>query len=772
MRKLPKINIEYSPFEEFKNSITNIDPVAFVENNLTLDGKPFRLNGNGYKPFADIYRYIGLKAVEPNAKPVILVKGRQVGATTMAAALECYFMACGLYGNHGRAPIRIMHLFPTLSLANAYTKQKLNSAISGAKPQPGAFKSNGQIKSFIEVKVDNSSPANNSMFFKQFIGDNQIWIESTGPDGDRVRGRTVDGAFFDECFPYDQYIETEKGKVKIGVLYDMWQAKKSLPKVKTYNEVTGEFEHKHVVNTWKREKRLLVKLITDIGEIKCTSNHRFLTDSSGWVMAAELSNKDFIKTTPLAIWQDYGFTSVRSVEQTTEEDYVYDIEVKDNHNFVVILGSRDSGGLIAHNCQDTPELAIGAVTKILTKSQWGKIGDGIQVFFGTPKRKGTNYHRMWQMSSQQYFHLGCESCEQHFPLYRPDVNWEDIWLYGFTVRCTECGHEQDKRDAAERGKWVSFNDEEDPKYVGYHINQLYIPDFTKETIIGYKPENNAINTERLYQNEVLGEFYDGEGGTISPDEIHAKCSDAGRRFTPSIDSREGRRVYAGFDWGQRGDWDMMSGRQRGQSYSCAVVLTAISPELFQIEFATRLNRTDRQSKFDVVEELFRRYSVHLGVGDIGDAFDLTHDLQRKYNERFLAARANTKVKGRIKYNKDIFPKEILFEKDYYYSELISLLKNGNIRFPYGSYEQIMWLVTHCCSMDIKITMTKGLDPVRRYVKGPTPNDGFVALLNAYLAYKWDITQGFKIKQPQFMKYDVARKRKQIPAVLGYVPRLK
>src|ERR1019366_86497 len=86
-------------FSKLKRQLQMLDPVAFVEANLTLDGKPFRLHNNGYRPFADIYRYIGIKALEPNAKPVIMVKGRQVGATTMASALEMYLMGSGIFGN-------------------------------------------------------------------------------------------------------------------------------------------------------------------------------------------------------------------------------------------------------------------------------------------------------------------------------------------------------------------------------------------------------------------------------------------------------------------------------------------------------------------------------------------------------------------------------------------------------------------------------------------------------------------------------------------------
>lgn len=51
----------------------------------------------GFKPFADIYRYIGVKALEDNSKPVVLLKSRQTGGTTMASALEMYFMGSGFF---------------------------------------------------------------------------------------------------------------------------------------------------------------------------------------------------------------------------------------------------------------------------------------------------------------------------------------------------------------------------------------------------------------------------------------------------------------------------------------------------------------------------------------------------------------------------------------------------------------------------------------------------------------------------------------------------
>jgi hypothetical protein len=86
-------------FEDLKKEVLKIDPVSFSENYLTIDGKPLKLGGGtGWKYLADIYRYIATKALGPDGKPVVCVKGRQVGATTMATALELYFCTSGLFG--------------------------------------------------------------------------------------------------------------------------------------------------------------------------------------------------------------------------------------------------------------------------------------------------------------------------------------------------------------------------------------------------------------------------------------------------------------------------------------------------------------------------------------------------------------------------------------------------------------------------------------------------------------------------------------------------
>jgi hypothetical protein len=609
---MPTLNVESKEiFERLKKQLLMMDPVAFAEANLTLEGKPFKLSGNGYKPFSDIYRYIGIKALEPDAKPVILVKGRQVGATTMASALEMYFMGSGLFGDGFRPPIRVIHAFPQLELAAAYSKTKLNQMISQAIIPEGTKegKSGGRPKSFMQQLLDQSSPTNDSLHFKQFQGGNHLWVESTGVDADRIMGRTADILFIDE------------------------------------------------------------------------------------------------------------------VQKTTTQ-------------------------------------AIGNALKILTNAKYGKPTKGVQVYFGTPRRKGSDYHKMWQSSSQQYYYLGCEECKQHFPLYTPgSEDWEKVWIHGMVVKCTHCGHEQDKLEAQERGKWVALKDPDDPDcdMVGFHINQLYMPMFTREDIDKEKPGRHPVNTERVYQNEVLGEFYQGDASPISPDEIRQFCADFERKFSPRITPPKGmtqQLVVLGIDYGARSDLEQLADPERvkpaGQSYSTAVVLMTKGQQL-SIECAIKFKRNDVESKKGIIDQLMRQYSVQLAVGDIGYSNDFSQMLHNMYGDRYLVSRAHNKVNDHVKFNVDAFPKELIFERDFYISEMFELMKKGIVRFPYGDYEKVAWLIDHCCSMELKPSISKYGDHTVHYVKGGTPNDGFMALLNAYLAYK------FLINKPMVLSGYVPRK---------------
>lgn len=611
-------------FNKLKKQLLMVDPVAFCQEYLTLDGKPFTLKGSGYRPFADIYRYVGVKALEPTAKPLIIVAGRQVGKTTMASALEMYFMGSGMFGGD-KPPIRVIHAFPQLEMAASYSKTKLNQMISASSLMESTNKLDkrgSRPKSYMQALLDQSSPTNDSLTFKQFIGGNHLWIESTGLDADRLRGRTADVIFFDEC----QKISTP---------------------------------------------------------------------------------------------------------------------------------------------------AIGNALKILTASHYGPPSKGVQIYFGTPRRQGSDFHKMWQTSSQQYYWLGCEKCEQHFPLYTPGKDdWQEVWLYGFIVKCKHCGHEQNKLEAAERGKWIAYQkDEDDCRMIGFHINQLYMPMFSKEDILNEMPGKHPINTERVFQNEVLGEFFQGDSSPISPEEIRIHCGDVGRKQRARIAADEEQMVVMGIDYGAKADLEQLANpdkvKSAGQSYSTAVILSVKGPDLLSIERAVKFKRNDIEGKKGILDKLMRDYSVQLAIGDIGFSNDFSTLMHTSYGDRYLVSRAHNKVNGHVKFSADAFPKEIVFERDHYISEAYELMKKGQFRFPYGDYEQIAWLVEHCANMEIKPSISRVGEPTIHYVKSG-PNDGFMSILNAYLAYKFLLTKGFTTRGGGGLP-DVKDLNK--PLILGaYIPR--
>ena len=73
-------------------------------------------------------------------------------------------------------------------------------------------------------------------------------------------------------------------------------------------------------------------------------------------------------------------------------------------------------------------------------------------------------------------------------------------------------------------------------------------------------------------------------------------------------------------------------------------------------------------------------------------------------------------------------------------------------------------------MELKPTQDRSGGVNIRYVKGSSPNDGFAALVNAYLAYKFDVTEGFSISNPNLMRKDPQQIKAPL-AISAYLPGL-
>jgi len=278
-------------FESLKKELLKVDPVSFAESYLTLDGKPMRLTGNGWKFIADIYRHITSTAMSDNGKPIVIVKGRQVGATTLASALELYMTTSGVYGINNIPPVRVMHAFPQLELMHSFAKDKLEKMINNsiAVPDFDDKRTPGKLKPYIQAQKDSLRDATDTLLYKQFKHGNTLWCDSLGTEGTRVLGRTFDVLFADEV-------------------------------------------------------------------------------------------------------------------------------------------------------QDMTEISISKAIKCLTRAQHGPQPGGVQVYFGTPRQKGTFFNRMWEQSDQRRYYLRCGECGKYFLLYTPGSDkWEtEIWLYENVVKCPNC----------------------------------------------------------------------------------------------------------------------------------------------------------------------------------------------------------------------------------------------------------------------------------------------------------------------------------------------
>lgn len=179
-------------FTELKKSVAAVDCVSFAENYLTIDGKPFDLSGPGWRYMAEIYRTVSAQVENPLARPIVLLKGRQVGATIMAGVLSLHMAASGLYGTEsGKPPIRVMHIFPDLKRCGVYAKDTLSNLISGA--QEGYITKRSLKESGVKM-----GSLEDSQTEKYFAGLNKIRVDSMGRNGDRIRGSTQDILLLDE----------------------------------------------------------------------------------------------------------------------------------------------------------------------------------------------------------------------------------------------------------------------------------------------------------------------------------------------------------------------------------------------------------------------------------------------------------------------------------------------------------------------------------------------------------------------------------------------
>lgn len=123
----------------------------------------------------------------------------------------------------------------------------------------------------------------------------------------------------------------------------------------SYNEKTKELEWKVITAaalTRKMTDVIKIQLVNG-EELKCTPDHKIFTDNRGWVEAKDLTEEDELVFSVERMEGNKNFKlgKIKKISVTENED-VYDLTVKDNHNFF-------ANGVCVHNCAEISLSAFG-----------------------------------------------------------------------------------------------------------------------------------------------------------------------------------------------------------------------------------------------------------------------------------------------------------------------------------------------------------------------------------------------------------------------------
>jgi ribonucleotide reductase alpha subunit len=155
------------------------------------------------------------------------------------------------------------------------------------------------------------------------------------------------------CFVGETMVETEHGLLRFDVLEKMARAGEQLPRVHSFDTASGEHILRQVVHVWVAGRTLeLVDVVTVDGLVlRCTPEHRFLTQAGRYIEARELEAGTALRAV------EYGSDRVDTVARVVRvlldrPVEVFDLEVEGTHNFgVTVDGEFHTHAVIVSNSE-------------------------------------------------------------------------------------------------------------------------------------------------------------------------------------------------------------------------------------------------------------------------------------------------------------------------------------------------------------------------------------------------------------------------------------
>lgn len=119
-----------------------------------------------------------------------------------------------------------------------------------------------------------------------------------------LQGLGIKTLILDECFPYNELVDTELGKMPIGFLVE----NRVRVKVRSFDLQTREESFRSILfYSKKTRKDCLLRVKHGAGEFVCTENHKIWTETRGYVKAKNLQSSDILRVVrqrDIGIWEN------------------------------------------------------------------------------------------------------------------------------------------------------------------------------------------------------------------------------------------------------------------------------------------------------------------------------------------------------------------------------------------------------------------------------------------------------------------------------------
>lgn len=392
-------------------------------------------------------------------------------------------------------------------------------------------------------------------------------------------------------------------------------------------------------------------------------------------------------------------TGVHSRQFFTDMEGVYNhISLESSWNLAKGILGEESQMVVSDESQDQEKGFFAMLNEMMTQSDYKWF-----IITGTARDPLSELAVFWKQSTQNLWTIMCQNCakEQIFTKKNEDgtIEYKAMGVQNLfrQLRCDECGknHLRQGWRATEtihcdcgkiftkehatklykgcawcrkpldvrKGEWKTYNP--GAIYIGYHANQLMHPVITAKAI--YEKLISPGYPRAQFINEVLGEFFGGEGSAVRIEDVLACRRDSYDYITQS----DKENNLMGVDTGKPNYVSIIDGNN--------------DRILFQdsIEF----KNTAKRKEYFI--RLMDRFSIKQCVIDYGDTGrDLGKDLQEEFGDRvktcFYTSRPGNWYQYKIKDGLGNRVYRITVDKTIACTEVVNKFQSRSYKIPFGT----------------------------------------------------------------------------------------